>query len=173
MLANADGAHLSGVFDAALKTLTALPAPDAPPDVTPDTTMFPLYAGNYRDDYNVGAVTVSLVDGDLEISMPDVDQASIAYTKKLKRYAGETFILTLQGAQVPLSFLDDEAGDVHSMRTRFFVAAKGGTAQELRPRALPASPASSVERAWRSTRALSAFRRERHGLSPAPSNLAR
>jgi CubicO group peptidase (beta-lactamase class C family) len=123
-MANADGAHFTSSLVTAITTLNDLPAPATPPDLTPDPSTFGLYEGTYQDDINAGPITVTKVGDNLEVSMPNVDQANIPYEHVLTPRVGANFLLSIQGTQLGVTFIPDAGGVMRYFRTRVFVGTK-------------------------------------------------
>lgn len=132
-LASADGAHFDESLVLALETLAGLPGPEAGPDLSVDPADLPRFAGTYLDPFNAGTVEVALVDGALTVSMPDVDAAGIAYEPALIPLSPGNFVLRIQGTALPVTFLDDAAGEVEYLRTRAFVARRAAEPAPPRP----------------------------------------
>jgi CubicO group peptidase (beta-lactamase class C family) len=120
-LASRDGAHFIDSTVYALENLAPLPAPSTPPDLTVDPATFATFEGAYRDDFNVGDILITATGTSLEISMPAVDDAGIPYSPVLQPNGPGNFILTIQGFQLPVTFLLDESGQREYLRTRPFV----------------------------------------------------
>lgn len=131
-LANSDGAHFTGSFVTAVKTLTTLPPQLPPPDLKVDPATFSAFEGTYQDDFNAGEIIVTKENNSLKVSMPAVDQANIPYDPVLVPVVGNNFRLKIQGIQLPVTFIPDASGTSRYFRTRAFV----GT----RPMAPPAPP---------------------------------
>jgi CubicO group peptidase (beta-lactamase class C family) len=158
-LANADGAHLAHALDEVLDTFAPKPAPSDEPDVSVTDEDLATFAGSYDDPFNVGAMEITVVDGDLQIEMPDLDEAGIPYDRDLRHLAEETFILEVQGLRVPISFVVDAT----YARTRFFVATRVDT-EVARPARTAAPSLSVTERRARVASVIAAASRERRNL---------
>jgi len=126
-LANADGAHFSKSIALAAKSFGSLPAATTPPDAKVDPASFDAFVGSYQDPKNVGRVTIERAGTDLNILLPDVEAAGVAYEKKLIPYTPNNFVLRIQGTQALLTFIADTTGKYAWMRTRFFVAKRSET----------------------------------------------
>jgi CubicO group peptidase (beta-lactamase class C family) len=149
-LANADGATFTNSLVTALTTLTKLPEPSTPPDLTVDPSTFTALEGTYEDNFNVGTITVTKVGDSLEVNMPAVDQAGVPYEPILTPYAPDSFYLDIQGFTLPVRVIPDEGGVYRYLRTRAFVG--------IRPSAPPPPPASALT-VDRRARLLDAIRR--------------
>lgn len=148
-LANADYAHLRDSTEVALATLANLPAPVEPPDLGIDPAGFAAFVGDYADDYNVGEIQITL-DGDtLQIAMPALDDAGIAYDSVLDPIDPSNFVLGVQGSYLQLTFLEPVDGFTRYLRTRAFVG--------IRPTE-PPPPAAPVPPTERRQRVLAALR---------------
>jgi hypothetical protein len=133
-LASGDGAHFRGSAGYALERFAELAPPvDAPADLTIDPSTFASLAGSYRDDLNAGRIELTVTDGTVTISMPDVDAAGIPYDPVLTPIRPDNFVLRVQGNPLLLTFLRDAAGAPEYLRSRAFVAARGASAAAPRP----------------------------------------
>lgn len=130
-LANTDGAYFISSLVTTLKTLCSLPAPSTPPDLNMDPTTFDAFLGTYDDPYNVGTILVTQEGNQLKVEMPLLDSLQIPYETTLAPLLPDNFALTVQGVDVPVTFLRDEQGAVEYLRARSFVAVRvemdGGT----------------------------------------------
>lgn len=130
-LANADGAYFRDTLEVALKTLVELPAPSTPPDLSVDPADYPLYVGDYTDPWNVGAISITTDGAELLISIELADNYDIPYDHVLEPYAPNNFILTIQGVELPVTFLFDEPSAAKYLRTRYFVGERDATARTV------------------------------------------
>ncbi|MCB9649988.1 MAG: beta-lactamase family protein [Deltaproteobacteria bacterium] len=142
-LANTDGAYFRGTLQAALTELTTLPTATTAPDIGPRASDLPLYVGSYLDAFNAGRVNITQQDGDLVISMPDVDAAGLTYQPVLTPIARHNFVLSVEGLALQVTFLGDEGQPATWLRTRPFVATRTTTA---RPAAVAVDRASLLGR---------------------------
>jgi CubicO group peptidase (beta-lactamase class C family) len=121
------------------------------PDLEVDPADFERYAGTYDDSVGgYGTMEVSVGDdGGLDIQMPAMDEAFIAYTGDLTPTSRGKFRFTIRGVPVDTVFLPASGGDedaIHWLRTRYFVGerttgdreARGGPA--LDPTSVPTAP---------------------------------
>lgn len=149
-LASADGAHLDRAVHAALEL-----APDGatgePPDVSITAAERASYTGTYLEDVVVGDIIVTTDHNQLRIEMPALDANDVPYDPVLVHYAKETFILTIQGIQTPISFVNDAT----YARTRFFVGTRDGDIGLA-----PAAPLPADARRERIERLVEAMARE-------------
>jgi hypothetical protein len=121
-LASRDGAHFVGSAAWALANLAPLPAPGEPPDLAVDPATFDALAGDYRDDFNAGDVAITR-DGDtLRIAIPAADEAGVVYDPILQPISPRNFLFSVDGTQLLITFLVDEAGQGEYLRARPFVA---------------------------------------------------
>lgn len=135
-LASGDGASFGETLAAALAALPTLPAPSAAPDLAPDPSTFGEEVGVYHDPHLAGAVTVSLVNGGLRIAIPAADQTGLTYDPALVPLSPRSFLLTIDGTPLQLTFLHPGAGQPTWLRTRLFVAERPAQAAVA-----PAAPA--------------------------------
>ncbi|MCB9794897.1 MAG: beta-lactamase family protein [Alphaproteobacteria bacterium] len=118
ILASGSGAHLGGAVAEALRLHVGAPAEG--PDLSVDPATFSSFVGTYADPYNVGDIRIREGEGGLEVSMPLLDRYEVPYETELIAYLPGTFILSVQGLQLPLTFVEDE-GEARWARTRYFV----------------------------------------------------
>ena len=126
-LANSNAAHLSSSMVVALQTLTSLPAPSPTPDVAPKADRYPLYVGSYNDAFEVGQVDITTDGGKLFIQLPTLDASNTPYTKELQPFAIDNFVLTVDGTQMPLTFIADADGVYTYIRSRPYLAVRTST----------------------------------------------
>lgn len=165
-LSNADLAHFEDSRNVAFTTLAGLPAKSAPPALAFDPATLPSFVGTYDDPYNIGEMIVTQAGSGLEISLPDVDAAGVAYQHQLDAIEGNNFVMNIQGTDVQLTFVPDPDGIKRWARTRFFVAARPEA--PVQPAATPRPPTAHprttpaaltpAERRARIERALSSAR---------------
>ncbi len=72
-LANGDGADFIGSLVTAISTLVDLPAPSAPPDLSPRPDRFPAHAGTYDDPFALGEVDVTARADGPSVLVPTLD----------------------------------------------------------------------------------------------------
>lgn len=120
-LANSDGAYFRSSLVTAIKTLCTLPAPSTPPDLTVDPSTFEAFVGTYEDPYNVGTILITQEGNQLKVEMPLLDSLQIPYAGTLTPSLPDNFVLTVQGMDVPVTFLRDDQAKVEYLRTRSFV----------------------------------------------------
>jgi hypothetical protein len=123
-LANANAAHLSNSIVVGLQTLANLPAPSPMPDVAPKPDRYPLYTGSYNDPFEVGRVNITTDGGKLFIQLPKLDEAKTPYNQELKPTVVDNFILTVEGTQMPLTFIADANGIYTYIRSRPYLAVR-------------------------------------------------
>jgi CubicO group peptidase (beta-lactamase class C family) len=123
-LANTDGAYFINSLVTTLKTLCTLPAPSTAPDLKVDPASFGAFLGTYEDPYNVGTIHVTLDGNQLKVEMPLLDSLKIPYDPVLAPSLPDNFVLTVQGAELPVTFLRDDQEQVEYLRTRAFVGAR-------------------------------------------------
>jgi CubicO group peptidase (beta-lactamase class C family) len=135
-LASTDGAYFRDALITAIRTLVTLPPADPPPVFTPDPSVYAeKYAGTYRDDFNVGTVVVSTSAASLLVSMPDLDRFGVPYEPELVHFGPDNFLLSVQGFNLPLTFILDDDGRAEFLRTRPFVAKRVMTLRHQAARA--------------------------------------
>jgi CubicO group peptidase (beta-lactamase class C family) len=123
-LANSNAAHFVNSELVALQTLATLPDPSPMPDVTSKPDRYPLYAGTYRDPFTVGPVNITTDGSKLYIQVPVLDSSSVSYTPELTpRYVDE-FLMTVDGEQLPLTFITDATGVYTYIRSRPYLAVR-------------------------------------------------
>ena len=150
VLANADGAYFSSSLALALRSFGGLPEPTSPPArwaVDPST--FPSLAGTYVDPHLLGPVTVSASGDAVQVSMPGLDAAGIAYDPVLTPVTADNFTVNLAayGPQL-VTFIKDASGSYTWLRTRLAVASREPTpSSALRA---PAADAATLRERLRS-----------------------
>ena len=125
-LANSTGAHLVNGIVVGLETLTTLPAPSPLPDVLPKPDRYPLYAGTYDDPFGVGQVNVTTDGTNLFMQIPSLDASNTPYTQQLQPTTVDNFVVTVQGTQMPLTFITDSNGVYTYIRCRPYLAIRTG-----------------------------------------------
>jgi CubicO group peptidase (beta-lactamase class C family) len=162
-VAAADGVHLTQSYVTALHTLTELPAPEAPPDVSFPTSAFAAYEGVYPDPFLVGDMTIAVSGSNLTIDIPSSATLGFSYQPVLQPIVPDNFVLTIEGTPLLVTFIPDEEGASRYLRTRILVGvradAPGVAAAALGP--------PSAARVGRFRRALESAR-----SSPLPVSLA-
>jgi CubicO group peptidase (beta-lactamase class C family) len=126
MLASADGAHFSDSVALAMESFAGLPAPSTPPDLHVDPATFDRFVGDYTDARNAGRIKITRAGDDLQIAMPDVEAAGLPYSPKLRPVSPGNFVLSIQGTQLLVTFVDD-GGKTAWFRTRAFVGKRDAT----------------------------------------------
>lgn len=150
VLANTDGAYFPDSLAMALRDFGSLPAPVTPPDPQIDPTDFASFAGTYQDPYNVGEIGIAASNGEVTITMPDLDDLGIPYDTDLVPYSKNNFVLGIQGTQVLATFILDSGGNAEYFRTRFAVGAREAPA--FAPSAAPAIDGERLRRALQSAK---------------------
>jgi CubicO group peptidase (beta-lactamase class C family) len=123
-LANSNAAHFTNSEVVALQTLATLPAPSPMPDVAPKPDRYPLYAGTYSDPFTVGPVNITTDGSKLYIQVPLLDSSSTPYTTELTPLFVDEFIMTVDGEQLPLTFIADANGAYTYIRSRPYLAVR-------------------------------------------------
>jgi hypothetical protein len=126
-LANADGVSFAGVLCGALIERCQL-QPATPPDVSENPSNYHSYAGDYLDPFLVGAIKLSHVGNDLQVSMPALDSVNVPYDKVLKPIMLRNFLLTIQGEPTPVTIILDDRGKGKYIRTRSVVGIRDAAA---------------------------------------------
>ena len=139
--ANTDGAYFRTALANALASFGDLPAPSTPPDLSVPASSLDSMVGDYSDPHDVGTIHVTNDGGKLTVSMPLLDQHAVPYTPALVPYAPDSFYLTVQGQQLPVTFIRDTSGAVTFFRTRLFVGAR--VAQDV-VHPMPSHPISAA-----------------------------
>lgn len=124
-LASGDGVSFGGTLAAALGALPALPAPTTAPSFTPDVGTFPEETGTYEDPHLAGTVTVTFVNGNLRVDMPEVTAAGYVYDPVLVPLSPRNFLLKIAGTTTQVTFIHEGPGKPTWLRTREFVAVRG------------------------------------------------
>ena len=154
LLANTDGAHFSEALLEALEGHLDLPAPVDGPDVSVDPSTFDDLVGDYAEPWNIiGDFSVSVADdgAELEILCPTLDAYSIPYSTTLAPYTRDSFVFTVQGYSMLLTFIPDEARAVTFARARLFVGTRDDAGvSRRRPSAPPPFDPDRLARALRS-----------------------
>jgi len=108
-----------------LKALEITPSPGEEPEVSIDATRYAEHTGTYILDGL--EITVELQDDVLAIDIPDASFVGIEYEPELIPFAGATFLASIDGDLVDLTFLpEQEGGESVYVRNRGFVAVKRG-----------------------------------------------
>ena len=123
-LANSTGAHLTNSIVVGLETLTTLPAPSAMPDIAPKPDHYPLYAGTYNDPFVMGQVNVTTDGSNVFIEIPALDATHTPYTPQLQPTTVDNFVVTVQNAPTPLTFIADSSGVYTYIRSRPYLATR-------------------------------------------------
>ncbi|MFT3917371.1 MAG: serine hydrolase domain-containing protein [Anaeromyxobacteraceae bacterium] len=121
-LASGDGVRFDGTLVAALSALPALPAPTTAPTFTPDVGTFGEEAGTYEDPHFAGTVTVTFVNGELRVSIPEATAAGYVYDPVLVPLSPRNFLLRIAGTTTQVTFIHEGPGQPTWLRTREFVA---------------------------------------------------
>jgi hypothetical protein len=105
ILVNSDYGFFGNTMTQAIEQLagvqpTALPAADRV-----RTSDFPSYAGAYMDDYNLGRMNVTDVNGVMTIAMPDLDQAGYPYDPTLTPLDRDSFGISIVGSSFRATFI--------------------------------------------------------------------
>jgi CubicO group peptidase (beta-lactamase class C family) len=136
------GADLSATVNAALQATDALGPLREGPTLEPDPSLWADFVGDYTDAFNAGPIRVSEEDGTLVVDCPLLDSVRIPYERALVPYGPRTFLWTVQGQTIDLSFLrptGETEGPTKYIRNRSFVATRDA-APTLAPRASAARP---------------------------------
>jgi CubicO group peptidase (beta-lactamase class C family) len=138
-LANSDGAYFNETLSELVRTLgTDLEAKESP-DITVDPGVFDSYIGEYYDQWNVGTMIVTVEGDNLLIEMPLLEQVDppVPYETLLTPYAGDSFILGIQGTELLVTFILSDNGEVEYLRTRSFVGEKVITKKQQKAALFP------------------------------------
>ena len=121
--ANADNVEFVTSLVVALQSFAGLtnPTTTPPPGVAVDTSLFPSYAGTYDDPHGIGPVTITANAKTISIDIPSFDAANTPYDQALQPTSMDNFIVTVQGAPIPLTFIADSTGTYQWIRTRIAV----------------------------------------------------
>lgn len=124
-LANSDGARFSHSFAVALNTLTELPPPvPAPGDLELDASTLDGFTGTFLEPRLVGRIELSRQDEKLLMTMPDLDDAGVAYQPELIWVAPEVFVAVVDGEALAMKFVADESGTFVYLATRIAVGTR-------------------------------------------------
>jgi CubicO group peptidase (beta-lactamase class C family) len=123
-LASTNNAFFGEALVQAIMTLTDAPPPTPAPDVSDDPALYPDYVGEYLNPFNVGQMILSVKDGSLHLSMPDVDEAGVAYDPILVPISINNYLLTVGVLPIQLTVILDENGNGEFLRTRYFVGTR-------------------------------------------------
>jgi len=123
ILANASGSYFGESLVTVLSELVDLSKSTIPQSllISNDPTD---YVGQYADPWNVGDFEVSVVNGGLEVSMPDLDAAGVLYEPQLTGYSPDNYVFWIDGVNVVITFVRDDSGTVQYWRCRHFVGEK-------------------------------------------------
>lgn len=94
----------------------------APLELEPAPERFHEYTGSYQDEFLAGAVMVATQDGHVTLTSSALDAAGIPYEPELRATTLHNFVFVLQGREIPVTFIANEAGDFTWLRSRHFVA---------------------------------------------------
>jgi CubicO group peptidase (beta-lactamase class C family) len=133
--ANADDVEFTTSIVLALQSFAGLtnPTTTPPPGVAVDTSLFPSYAGTYDDTNGIGLVTVTASAGTLSIDIPSFDAVNTPYDQVLRPTSMDNFVVTVQGSQIPLTFIADSTGNYMWIRTRIAVGKRVSNAGGATP----------------------------------------
>jgi hypothetical protein len=140
-LSSGANAYFRRSLEVALETLCVLPPPASPPHLQVDPSSFGAYQGTYFDPFGVGTIVVTALGDELGVSLPDLDQAGVAYDPVLLPVCVDNFQLVVNDVVVPVTFIWDELGVAGYFRTRYFVA------HRVEPALAAASPTGARRRA--------------------------
>ena len=152
ILSNADASYFGESVAASLLELADLSEATIP-EFWPDFTNFDEYTGSYADPWNVGDFVVTTDGSALQVSMPDLDALDIPYDTELVPYVQDNFLFNCNGAQLLITFIRDDSGEVTHWRNRYFVGERvdeeedsGESEEESTEVPLPLRPTSPVSR---------------------------
>jgi hypothetical protein len=94
----------------------------APVELDPAPERFQEYAGTYEDEFLAGTVVVAAQDGRVTLTSSALDAAGIPYEQELRATTLHNFVFMLQGREIPVTFIANEAGHFTWLRARHFVA---------------------------------------------------
>ncbi len=139
-LASTDWAYFPRTFATIWEELLDAERQDLP-DRQIDPDDFERYAGEYDDPMQIGAIHVSVgADGELDVSLPDMDAVGLSYTSDLTAHSRDNFGFTMRGVPIGVTFLpaaDGDPGEVRWFRTRYFVGERVDGRSEARERRAP------------------------------------
>jgi hypothetical protein len=72
----------------------------------------------------VGDFVVTTDGSSLQVTMPDLDALDIPYDTELVSYVQDNFLFNCNGAQLLITFIRDDSGEVTHWRNRYFVGEK-------------------------------------------------
>jgi len=119
-----DAPLLPKTVDAVLALAALSEQIPAPAELEPDAESFAAYAGHYEDRDFAGAVDVSVQDNELNFSGAALDSAGIEYERRLKPTTLDNFTLSIEGLDLPVTFIRDDSGRFVWLRGRHFVASR-------------------------------------------------
>ncbi len=168
VLAATDGAYFAQSVAAWFESLVTLPPTSPLPDIGPDESRYPAYAGRYVDPYDIGEIHITHAEATLRFEAPLLDAAGVPYDPVLVPTARDNFLLVVDGEPLAISFLQDETGAFHYLRSRPVVAFREDAKQGGASRPADFDPA-----AWR-RRVHESAQRERFWLATprAPGRVA-
>jgi CubicO group peptidase (beta-lactamase class C family) len=120
-LANGDGAYFHHSLEVALATLTELPAPTAPPDLSTLPASYGAYVGEYFDPFLVGRIVVSQQGEELHLALPVLDYVGMPYDPVLHPVAPNNFYQNIDGFVSLVTFILDGQGQGRYYRTHDLV----------------------------------------------------
>lgn len=146
ILSSGVGTDFGPVVVPALQLAEGLAPAQTAPGFTIDTDRFVDHTGSFDGTANIGPMEVALDDdGNLEWTLPLLDQYGYDYEPALSAVSSTLFIGEVDGQQVELTFIDD--GDTTSrwLRNRSFVGTRAEAPVALQPAPfLPARPTLSA-----------------------------
>jgi CubicO group peptidase (beta-lactamase class C family) len=120
ILANSDGAYFGN------SALTVIEELGMPATADPIDLGLPMdlseFVGTYSDPDNVGDITFTVVDGELILDAPRLDEVSVPYNEVMAPRAADNFIFDAQNSPLPATFIRGPDGQPKWLRTRAFVA---------------------------------------------------
>lgn len=125
-LASGDGAYFRTALRAALESLVELPAAGDAPDFPPDPATDGEIAGNWIDEHNLGALTLTDEAGGVGVIAPALDDAGVPYEDHWDPYREDSYLWDIQDTTVDLTVIRDDLGVPEFLRTRFSVSVRDG-----------------------------------------------
>ena len=133
------------IVEAALDLASIVdPIEDPAPPADPAT--FAELAGTYTHDVVMGDFIFSVVDGNLEVSIPALDADGTPYNPRLTAVRPDNFNLESDGKVYALSFIRDADGKPEYVRSRWCVSKRVDSA--LAPRVAPVPEAWGKPSRW-------------------------
>ena len=122
VVANSSALSIENSFNKALDTYVKLPTATSLPVEHASVQDLQLYAGTYNSVY--GPISISYTSAGLQVHAPGLEAAKIDYSNKLTAVSKHVFLIDIDGATNPITFIVDRAANQVLIRHRSFIAVK-------------------------------------------------